>query len=850
MAERIEIMREDLDNLRYGRFRRNMNPPKPPVRERGHHGQILKDAINNAVNDARSTRRVNGINSDSLMVLELISDAISPTSLDKLLSICNLWIVEETRLENSNRSKLVVQFEDARALAKFESERAFYMKDSEEQGTLSPSQRRDLFDAIDNIRKVRREDRIGRRLAKYLDSRVALPSGMFIVDIDVWYNGDTKSIFEIEGQIRSMLGTNGSKLLGDLFVMQTMLLGRAQVNEYTLNSLLDHDLIASVDFPMESVTNNYTELYSQNYIPIIQNDLDETAPLAAVIDSGVFSGNQLLSAIIVGEEDFDLVENTTSDFNGHGTGVAGITAYGDFADYNNENHVFKPLVRICNGKVMHCDDWGNPVFSPEKRPEQIVNEAIIFFHDHYHCRVFNLSIGDIDHIYSGGRQMTWAGMIDQLSRELDIVIIVSTGNNNSPKLPEFSDRDDLCRKVRDQLLNADNRLIDPATSALAITVGSIARSATPYQAIGITALAVCDSGMMSAFTRVGKGVSGAVKPEFVDFGGNFSVSQMIRGQSVWRNKDRDLMEPTLNFTNEKVFRGFSGTSFAAPHVTHYAARVERSLETQLGDAPSANLIRAILASAARVSPSLRSWAEEAIDAGYTGQASRKAENRLRLVGYGKIDGNVLFSDVSDPKHVTLFAEDTLPLRELHLYKIPVPTEFLNVHSNKRISIGFAYNPPVRIGRKEYIANSLFVEVFRRTDIEKLRLFIAKNEEKADEEAEALLESFRQKFGADFEPGSTTIQNSTLQHRVWEKGARGGKDLLWDENDPYIYVLITGKERFTHEFKDIPQSYALAITFEYDADQDIMLQQKIKHNVRIRNRVEERIRIRERMQNQV
>jgi len=229
---------------------------------------------------------------------------------------------------------------------------------------------------------------------------------------------------------------------------------------------------------------------------------------------------------------------------------------------------------------MHNDALGNPVFPADKRPEQIVKEAIEFFHNHYHCRVFNLSLGDSDYVYGGGRQMTWAGMIDQLARDLDVVIIVSTGNNY-PALPDFTDRDDLCQKVRNQLLNPDNRLIDPATSALAITVGSIARSATPFQATGITALAVGDSGMMSAFMRTGKGVNGAVKPEFVDYGGNFSVSQSLRGQSAWREKDRELMEPTLSHTNEKVFRGFSGTSFAAPHVTHYAARVERSLEIQL-----------------------------------------------------------------------------------------------------------------------------------------------------------------------------------------------------------------------------------------------------------------------------
>ena len=65
-----------------------------------------------------------------------------------------------------------------------------------------------------------------------------------------------------------------------------------------------------------------------------------------------------------------------------------------------------------------------------------------------------------------------------------------------------------------------------------------------------------------------------------------------------------------------------------------------------------------------------------------------------------------------------------------------------------------------------------------------------------------------------------------------------------------YVLITGKERFTHAEKEVPQPYALAITFSYNAEGDILLHQKIAETVSIRNRVEERTRIRERLQNQV
>ena len=55
---------------------------------------------------------------------------------------------------------------------------------------------------------------------------------------------------------------------------------------------------------------------------------------------------------------------------------------------------------------------------------------------------------------------------------------------------------------------------------------------------------------MSVFTRVGKGVNGAIKPEFVDYGGNFAIHQIPRGSDRWQKSDRLIMEPTLNHTLE------------------------------------------------------------------------------------------------------------------------------------------------------------------------------------------------------------------------------------------------------------------------------------------------------------
>jgi hypothetical protein len=841
MAEynHIEIMREEIvKSYRFTPFR---NAPRPPVRNNLEHGQKLKSEITDSLESIKSRRRDIGIQSENLVVLELLSEAMSPDILENMLRKFNLYLVEETEIPNTNNSRLLIQFENVSSLNSFNNERGLWENNSEEDAILTVSQRGKLFSCIENIRSVSREDRIGIRLKKYIEDPTAMPEGLFAVNIDIWFNGETNTVFEVENQIKQAMGTTGSKLLGDLFTTPSLLLGRAFVNEYSLNALLDLDIIATVELPFSTVSTEPYELFKTDFTPIAQDDLDENAPLATILDSGVFTGNPLLENVVVAEEEFDTTENTTTDMNGHGTAVAGIVVYGDF-DACLSSRVFKPLVRICNGKIMHNESGFSgkaPCFPEDKRPEQIVKEAIEYFNKEYGCRIFNLSAGDSDHLYTGGRQFAWAEMLDQLSKQLDIVIVISAGNVSKPPINDFLSRDELMEKCRDQLFYPEHRLIDPATSALSVTVGSITRfdepEVTPNRVGRISA---GKKNYLSVFTRIGKGVNRAIKPEFVDYGGNYGVHQISRGNTKWITTDRKLVEPTLHNGNDQIFKGYCGTSFSAPHVTHIAARIERALEAQIKNAPTANLIRAVLANSAKCTPEMIKWAEASKDSLYTGKTNPKQERRLRLMGFGKVDDSLLYS--SD-NNVTLIAEDRLELRSFHLYKIPVPEEFLKVRAEKTISISLSYNPITRMSRKDYLTNNLWFEVFRKIDENTLLQYKAKKASDQDEDED--LSNLPDSNKADFSPGYTEIMKGTLQQRMWQKGPRGGKDLLWDENEPYIYLLVTGKERFKYAEQEVPQDYALAITFSYTGKEDIKLYNNLKNNVRIRERAAQRERAR-------
>lgn len=638
----IQIERQEIVPTYRGRA--NPTAPRPPARVRAQHGQKLHTELAQASEAILSARRDAGIQTDSLMVLEISSVALSGEMLELLISRFQLFLVEETPVVGTDRSRLIVQFENQAAIDQFNAERALWETDTQEEAILTYAKRRDLFSCIDAVRSMTREDRMGPKLKLFTET-ITADTGFFIVNIDVWYNNDRSKMLEIENQIRQVLGTQGSQLLGDLFEISGLLLGRAKVNEFSLNALLNMDIICAVEVPFETISQEPFELYMHDYDPIVNNTLGEDAPLATVLDSGVFTGNPLLQNVVVAEEDFDTKEQTAADMNGHGTGVAGIVVYGDF-NSSMEGGVFTPLVRICNGKIMHNDEWGNPCFREDVRPEKLVKDAITYFYETYGCRIFNLSAGNSESLYNGGRQFPWASMLDDLSRELDIVIIVSAGNVSSPEINEFGSRDELMQKARDQLFAPEHRLIDPATSALSITVGSIARSSEPAIPRGTAAINPVSVGLKdypSVFTRIGKGVNKSIKPDFVDYGGNYSIHQISRGNSRWLKTDQNLMEPTLNHTIDKVFKGYCGTSFSAPHVTHMAARLERALENQLQGRPSANLIRAMLANSAKCSEKMRVWGMASTDVHYTGLDNPKRERLMRLIGYGKVSEQLLTS---------------------------------------------------------------------------------------------------------------------------------------------------------------------------------------------------------------
>jgi hypothetical protein len=827
----LEIEREEIQQ----RLRGRRNPKAPRVRIRSDqesHAQKLSQDINTALSKTQDVRASLGIAPDQLVVLEF--NILDVNQRDLLIRSFGVAVVEEfqTMDDSSPAYRLLVQFPTADSLKTFMQERVLFSSGSLERTILTPAQRRDLFNALDNIRKPSRTDRMGPRL-----KREGIPSEEpFLVDIDVWYDGTQHGYRQTEQMLKEVMSSIGGRLVHDLFRIPSLLLGKAEVNKEGLEKLLDLDIISTIDLPVMPVPEERYDLWSDLPAETILIDPDADLPLATIVDSGVVSGHPLLkNGIVVEERDFYSGEDSEVDMNGHGTGVAGIVVYGDVAKCL-ATQSWQPQVRICSAKVLCNDPYTElPVFPKDQRPEKLLEEAIRYFHKERGCRVFNLSIGNIDRVYMGGRQFPWAEMLDNLSRELDIVIVVSAGNVPNPQIPEGTSRKDFQEKVRNQLLSPEHSLIDPGTASICLVVGAIARredpSPDPFPKIPVS-----PSGGPSVFTRTGFGVNKAVKPDLVAPGGNYALQQ-VPGNIIWAKRDINLGEPTLrhDISDGRLFRAFCGTSFAAPYVTHIAARVEHALRQQLERPPSANLIRAMTVNSASLPENIVDWLQDATDAEEYRQTPRKQEYLLRMVGYGVPTSDICWSSRN---RVTLFAEDELSLNSFHLYTIRIPPEFLRGRFNKRIAISLAYDPVVRLSRKDYTAARMWFEVYRGLTPQQLEMFRRAKEQGEDIDLPSVPNSYK----ANFQPGYQVVQNSTVQLRTWRKSARGGEDLFrvpdgW--NDPVLNILVAGKEQFPHPDGSNTQRYAIVVTFETESN-EVELYNLVRERIRLRTRTRVRM----------
>lgn len=643
-----------------------------------------------------------------------------------------------------------------------------------------------------------REDRIGKKLRplELQDAKTELK-----LDVELWNYGNRDDNIARMASLREFVEHNGGRFL-DHYMGSSLNLARIAITGDVLDVLLDVPIIQGVDLPPQpSFTIGRLATTPLDSFPTPVPSPPDGTPGICILDSGINTGHPMLGPAIGYTQAVPAALGSGVDEHGHGTLVAGIALYGD-VQRCIEDLTFEPEFWLYGARVTNAENR----FDDERLIVNQMHEAISYFWKEYGCRVFNVSLGDPDLVYNGGKPSPWAQILDTLAHDLDVVIIVSAGNY--PIIGAQGQRaEQLLTSYPHYLLDQDARIIEPATAANVLTVGSLAnsdRSALMVSHPDDPAIrCIAQVNEPSPFTRSGPGVNRAIKPEICDYGGNAVWDGRLK---IVRDRDSEVSIVSTNFRHlEKLFSTDVGTSFAAPRATYLAGRILVSYP-----GVSANLVRALIANSADT------------PAGFSYGLSE--DQLLSLCGYGKPDPErALFSAAN---RVTMIAEDLIPLDTLHLYEIPIPDDLKSSRGKRRISVSLAYDPPVRHTRKDYLSTKMSFRLFRGMTMDRIVGWFAERDGDVDPDR------IPDRYQCQMSPLPNRRENGTLQKATFLIAQNRMFDKY--EGDAF-HLLVRCQNRWASVEETPNQRYALAVTIEH-LEQMIPLYATIQQRVQVSERV--------------
>jgi hypothetical protein len=730
----------------------------------------------------------------------------------------------------------ILAFEPDKAIVVFSSDLELkeFRRRLENYSQIIEGNKYDYLDAIDELVPLEREDRIGR----LLELKPVQLGELVALDLELWHTGDRKEMkasLEHIAETLEFFSDTVPMRMSDNYVGEYLCIARIKVTYEVLEFLLELETVKEIDRPPQPAferTADYNLPISS--FPEVISPPEENCGIL-VIDSGVQSGHPLIAPVL-GEADVfsdpgqQLIKGGTEDVNGHGTSVAGIAIYGDVENCIKKLS-FDPTAWLFSARV--TDE--NCKYYEDLLLETQIDQAIESFVDNYpNCKVINISLGDYEKFYIDGmKQFRLAAKIDEIAYQYqnkNIIFVISAGNSYHEDLEYEQLRTD----YPNYLLNKNARIIDPATSAIALTVGSVSYgrgSMTEPADVRRQAIAKL-RGYPSPFTRTGFGVDGMIKPDIVDFGGDLALDLSYREgldlPKVSQLGDNVAGVSVVTFSKNfqsSLFHICSGTSFAAPRVANIAAQ----LFTKYPNA-SSNLIRALIVNSAVLPKEIPD--EFQLNSQQSqGEKTKQIEKQLAIYGYGQTD---LERAMYSAENYVVLSEDNvlIPVGKFHIYEIPqLPQEFFDVKGTRTLSITLAFDPPTRPTRGDsYLGVTMGFNIFKGIDRQSvINAYVDANKtEKPGDFAEISMENLKKQHGSgisiDLSPGSSLRKKGTVQR---------GQVQIFPQSTKYNegnMILVVSCNRKWANADEIPrQRYALVVSISH-SDSQVNLYNRVKLKV--------------------
>lgn len=791
-----------------------------------------------------------------------INQSVSPDAFEKTLSSMGIHILSVAE----NRKGYWVVFSDDDTLSQFKSKLATY---GSEEGL-----KYDFFNAIDSFRDIPREKKIGKGLREK-----PLGETSEFIDMELWHMIDPQKNERFINELKQTYSDWSQFRITDTLISKTFVLLRVKLSAAVFDEIIELKEISRADRPSVPRFNPF-EYLRPDISNIEFHEPDEAAHGILIIDSGIISNHPMLERCIGGEENFQAGEPQIQDTVGHGTAVAGCAAYGDIENCLAAND-FTPSNWIFSAKVMYAErneitGAVSAIYDPDKLVEHQLKDAVESFlsNAEYHIRVVNISLGNSNEVWHKDydRQLPLAALIDELAFEFpNVIFIVSAGNHHPSKI--YDTIEEITSNYPVYLTeHPDFRIINPATSSLALTVGSIAgKVRIEQERYGAEQIktAVANEDQPSPFTRTGFGINGMIKPELVEYGGNLILYDFHGRITEDRGGKIALLN---NQTTEDIIQYNYGTSFPASKLAHLAGKIANrfpqgsgnfiknmlligadyhftpddhfygSIPNRIGgkkydkDITSKINLDAekdIISNAFRregkiyfLKPDMTEYFKKKIRTIFKkiGFKSEMALNdHLKVCGYGLSNYERAINSFSN--RVVLWDEGQIGLNQLKVYSLQLPNIFFSEQGRKKITVALTFNPETRLTRGDsYLGNRMEFHLFHSINPQ---ILIEKYGVITEQAEEIVVPDDLKKFEIDFFPGGNT-RKSGCHQKAW-KEYRQPKSI---PATPISLVLLNFNKWIADENR--MQDYCISVIFEHE--KEIALYTEIRTNIQTRVRV--------------
>ena len=739
----------------------------------------------------------------------------------------------------------------------------------------------DFFNAIESFQNIPVEKKIGQNLRDKPLGEMA-----DFIDLELWKMADPQKNKRFIQQLKNKYQNLTQFRVTDTLITKSFVLLRIKLTKAIFNEILELNEIARADRPALPHFNPF-ELTRPDISDIEFGTPNDDATGILIIDSGIISNHPMLEGCIGGEENFQSGEKELQDTVGHGTAIAGCAAYREIESCLKDKN-FKPESWIFSAKVMFAErndiaGTVSAVYDPEKLIEHQFQDAVVSFlsNAEYHIKVVNISLGNSNEVWHKhySRQLPLAALIDELAYTFPHVIFIVSSGNQHPKNVYDNIQQIIDNYPVYLTENEDFKIINPATSALAFTIGSITSSVRigdeQYGAEEIKTPIALEN-QPSPFTRTGVGINGMIKPELVEFGGNLILSE-VHGRIVEDIGGKIVV--LNNKTTEDIVKYDYGTSYAAPKVAYLAGKLANNYPQK-----SANFIKNMLLVGSsypfmpddyfygsvpnsigekkfqKLLAKIKSQlSEEECDfvnsyfklvktekrkkyylkSDSTYQNKRDISKILKKVKYKTnlamhdhlfVNGFGLSSYEksinSYDNRTVLWDEGEIGLNQVKVYSLQLPDIFFSEAGKKKITVVLIFNPETRLTRGDsYLGNRMEFHLFHSVNPEVL---IEKYGVISEENEQVGVPKDLKKCEIEFFPGGN-IRKAGCHQKAWKEYKREPQNR---PSTPVSLVLLNFNKWINDDTR--MQNYCISVIFEHE--QEIELYNKIRANIQARTRV--------------